>query len=234
MASEADSRSVFAHVVSERLRCRPFFFILWRCLNISNAKHQINEEIRDKEVRLIDADGSQLGVMPVQNAMRVAINRGLDLVKIAPQAVPPVCKVMDYGKFKFEQAKREKEARKNQHVVAIKEVQLSVGIGIHDYNVKLNHAKRFLADGDKVKASIRFRGREMAHTSLGQDLLMRFADECAELGVVEKAPKLEGRQMLLFLAPKPASAKAPAKAKAEKAEKPETTTTETDANQSET
>ena len=106
MASEADSRSVFAHVVSERLRCRPFFFILWRCLNISNAKHQINEEIRDKEVRLIDADGSQLGVMPVQNAMRVAINRGLDLVKIAPQAVPPVCKVMDYGKFKFEQAKR--------------------------------------------------------------------------------------------------------------------------------
>ena len=109
-----------------------FFFIIWRCLNISNAKHQINEEIRDKEVRLIDADGAQLGVMPVQNAMRVAINRGLDLVKIAPQAVPPVCKVMDYGKFKFEQAKREKEARKNQHVVAIKEVQLSVGIGVHD------------------------------------------------------------------------------------------------------
>ncbi|MEA4823740.1 MAG: translation initiation factor IF-3 [Clostridiaceae bacterium] len=186
--------------------------LFWRCFSISNTKHQTNEEIRDKEVRLIDADGSQLGVMPIANAMRVAFNRGLDLVKIAPQAVPPVCKVMDYGKFRFEQAKREKEARKNQHVVDIKEVQLSVGIGIHDYNVKLGHAKRFIGDGDKVKVSVRFRGREMAHTSLGQELLLKFADECAETAVVEKAPKLEGRQMLLFLAPKPA--------KVEKAEKP--------------
>ena len=150
-------------------------------------------------------------MMPIANAMRVAFNRGLDLVKIAPQAVPPVCKVMDYGKFRFEQAKREKEARKNQHVVDIKEVQLSVGIGIHDYNVKLGHAKRFIGDGDKVKVSVRFRGREMAHTSLGQELLLKFAEECADIAVVEKAPKLEGRQMLLFLAPKPA--------KAEKAEK---------------
>ncbi|MBQ3865446.1 MAG: translation initiation factor IF-3 [Clostridia bacterium] len=174
-------------------------------MGISNAKHQINDEIHDKEVRLIDADGAQLGVMPIANAMRVAFNRGLDLVKIAPQAVPPVCKVMDYGKFRFEQAKREKEARKNQHVVDIKEVQLSVGIGIHDYNVKLGHAKRFIGDGDKVKVSVRFRGREMAHTSLGQELLLKFAAECGEIAVVEKAPKLEGRQMLLFLAPKPAA-----------------------------
>lgn len=187
-------------------------------MGISNTKHQTNEEIRDKEVRLIDADGSQLGVMPVANAMRVAFNRGLDLVKIAPQAVPPVCKVMDYGKFRFEQAKREKEARKNQHVVDVKEVQLSVGIGIHDYNVKLTRAKRFIEDGDKVKVSVRFRGREMAHTSLGQELLLKFAADCAETAVVEKAPKLEGRQMLLFLAPKPAS-KATS-AKQPKAQKP--------------
>ena len=193
-------------------------------MGISNAKHQINDEIHDKEVRLIDADGAQLGVMPIANAMRVAFNRGLDLVKIAPQAVPPVCKVMDYGKFRFEQAKREKEARKNQHVVDIKEVQLSVGIGIHDYNVKLGHAKRFIGDGDKVKVSVRFRGREMAHTSLGQELLLKFAAECGEIAVVEKAPKLEGRQMLLFLAPKPAakttSAKSEKAAKAAQEEKP--------------
>ena len=156
--------------------------------------------------------------MPIANAMRVAFNRGLDLVKIAPQAVPPVCKVMDYGKFRFEQAKREKEARKNQHVVDIKEVQLSVGIGIHDYNVKLGHAKRFIGDGDKVKVSVRFRGREMAHTSLGQELLLKFAEECADIAVVEKAPKLEGRQMLLFLAPKPAKAEKSAKAPREKRE----------------
>ena len=201
-----------------------FFAFSGRCLGISNAKHQINDEIHDKEVRLIDADGAQLGVMPIANAMRVAFNRGLDLVKIAPQAVPPVCKVMDYGKFRFEQAKREKEARKNQHVVDIKEVQLSVGIGIHDYNVKLGHAKRFIGDGDKVKVSVRFRGREMAHTSLGQELLLKFAAECGEIAVVEKAPKLEGRQMLLFLAPKPAakttSAKSEKAAKAAQEEKP--------------
>ena len=201
-----------------------FFVFSGRCLGISNAKHQINDEIHDKEVRLIDADGAQLGVMPIANAMRVAFNRGLDLVKIAPQAVPPVCKVMDYGKFRFEQAKREKEARKNQHVVDIKEVQLSVGIGIHDYNVKLGHAKRFIGDGDKVKVSVRFRGREMAHTSLGQELLLKFAAECGEIAVVEKAPKLEGRQMLLFLAPKPAakttSAKSEKAAKAAQEEKP--------------
>ena len=173
-------------------------------MGISNAKHQINEEIRDKEVRLIDADGSQMGVMPAANALKVAINRGMDLVKIAPQATPPVCRIMDYGKFRFEQTKREKEARKNQHVVEIKELQLSVGIGIHDYNVKLGHAKRFLGDGNKVKVAVRFRGREMAHTSLGQELLEKFAAECDELAVIEKAPKLEGRQMLLFLAPKAA------------------------------
>lgn len=187
-------------------------------MDISNTKHQTNEEIRDREVRLIDVDGAQLGVMPVQNAMRVAYNRGLDLVKIAPQAVPPVCKVMDYGKFRFEQQKREKEARKNQRIVETKEVQLGIGIGIHDYNVKLNRAKKFLMDGDKVKVSVRFRGREMAHTSLGQELVLKFASDCEDVAVVEKSPKLEGRQMLLFLAPKPAP-KSDEKKKPEKAEK---------------
>ncbi len=181
------------------------FILFWRCFSINNVKHQINEEIRDKEVRLIGVDGSQMGIVSGATALQEAMSRGLDLVKIAPQAEPPVCRIMDYGKFKFEQAKREREAKKNQKTVDIKELQLSVGIGAHDYNFKLGHAKRFLSDGDKVKVSIRFRGREMAHTALGQELLLKFADECSEFAIIEKAPKLEGRQMLLFLAPRPAS-----------------------------
>jgi translation initiation factor IF-3 len=146
-----------------------------------------------------------MGIVSAATALQEAAARGMDLVKIAPQAEPPVCRIMDYGKFKFEQAKREREAKKNQKTVDIKELQLSVGIGAHDYNFKLGHAKRFLSDGDKVKVSIRFRGREMAHTALGQELLLKFADECSEFAVIEKAPKLEGRQMLLFLAPRSAS-----------------------------
>ena len=165
-------------------------------------EHQINDEIRDKEVRLIDADGSQLGVMPIAKALEAASAKNLDLVKIAPNAVPPVCRVMDYGKFRFEQAKREKEARKNQHVVEIKEIRLSPGIDVNDFNVKVNHAKRFLKDGNKVKVSVRFRGREVTHSSIGLDLLHRFSDSCADIGSTEKAPKLEGRQMIMFLAPK--------------------------------
>ncbi len=142
--------------------------------------------------------------MSVKDAQKIALNKGLDLVKIAPQANPPVCRVMDYGKYRFEQAKREKEARKNQRIVETKELQLSIGIGIHDLNVRLNQAKKFLQNGDKIKVSIRFRGREMAHTQLGQELLLNFAEQCGELGTVEKAPKLEGRHMLMFLAPRPA------------------------------
>ncbi len=142
--------------------------------------------------------------MSVKDAQKIALNKGLDLVKIAPQANPPVCRVMDYGKYRFEQAKREKEARKNQRIVETKELQLSVGIGIHDLNVRLNQAKKFLQNGDKIKVSIRFRGREMTHTQLGQELLLNFAEQCSELGTVEKPPKLEGRHMLMFLAPKPA------------------------------
>ncbi|MGN1013754.1 MAG: translation initiation factor IF-3 [Butyricicoccus sp.] len=174
---------------------------------MSSLEHQINEEIRDKEVRLIDGDGNQVGIVPIAKAMEAAAAKNLDLVKIAPQAQPPVCRVMDYGKFRFEQAKREKEARKKQHVVEIKEIRLSPGIDNNDFNVKANHAKRFLKGGDKVKVSVRFRGREVTHSSIGLDLLHRFADECSEIGSVEKAPKLEGRQMLMFLAPKKDSPK---------------------------
>ena len=165
-------------------------------------EHQINEEIRDKEVRLIDSDGSQLGIVTIQQAMDTAIQRGLDLVKIAPKAEPPVCRVMDYGKFRFEQAKKEKEARKNQKVVDIKEVRLSAKIDVADFNDRVKQAEKFLKGGDKVKASIRFRGREMAHTDIGLTVMQRFAEACAEFGTVEKAAKLEGRQMLMFIAPK--------------------------------
>ena len=166
-------------------------------------EHQINEEIRDKEVRLIDAGGEQLGIMSAQKALEVAIERGMDLVKIAPQAQPPVCRIMDYGKFRFEQAKREKEARKNQRVVEIKEVRLSLNIDTHDFETKRNHALRFISEGNKVKASIRFRGREMGHPELGLDIMKRFADAMSEVANVEKPAKLEGRTMLMFLAPKP-------------------------------
>ena len=165
-------------------------------------EHQINEEIRDKEVRLIDSDGSQLGIVSLQQAMDTATQRGLDLVKIAPKAEPPVCRVMDYGKFRFEQAKKEKEARKNQKVVDIKEVRLSAKIDVADFNARVKQAEKFLKGGDKVKASIRFRGREMAHTDIGLTVMQRFAEACAEFGTIEKAAKLEGRQMLMFIAPK--------------------------------
>ena len=164
-------------------------------------EHQINEEIRDKEVRLISNDGEQLGIVAIQKAQEIAVEKGMDLVKIAPQAKPPVCKIMDYGKFRFKQAKREKEARKNQRVVEIKEIRLTPNIDIGDLNTKVKNACRFLKDGDKVKVSVRFRGREVTHSSLGQDLLHRFAELCSECSTVEKQPKLEGRQMLMFLAP---------------------------------
>lgn len=181
---------------------RSRFNLFWRCLRISSKETQINEEIRDKEVRVISADGEQLGIMSAKDALKIAENRNLDLVKIAPNAVPPVCKVMDYNKYRFEQAKRAKEAKKNQKVMEIKEIRLSLNIDTGDFNTKVNHALRFLADGNKVKVSIRFRGREMAHTENGNVIMDRFAEACSEKSNVEKAAKLEGRQMLMFLAPK--------------------------------
>ena len=171
-------------------------------MNIAIKEMQINEEIRDKEIRVVTDDGEVLGVMSADEALKIAEERELDLVKIAPNAVPPVCKIMDYGKFKFEQAKREKEAKKKQKVMDVKEVRLSLNIDTGDFNTKVNHALRFLKDGDKVKVSIRFRGREMAHTEYGITIMQRFAEACSETGSVEKAAKLEGRQMLMFLVPK--------------------------------
>lgn len=184
--------------------CPPAFFNFGRrCVPISNMSHQINEDIRDREVRVIGDDGGQLGIMPSRDALKLAQTKELDLVKIAPQAVPPVCKIMDYGKFRFEQAKKDKEAKKNQHVVEIKEIRLSSGIDVHDFEFKLRNALRFLRDGDKVKVSVRFRGREMVHTDLGEKQLLKFAESCSEIANMEKAPKLEGRNMALFLTPKP-------------------------------
>ena len=180
-----------------------FVFIFWRCLNISIKELQINEEIRDKEVRLIDNDGTQLGIIEIKEAYRLASGKNLDLVKIAPQANPPVCKIMDYGKYRFEMIKREKEARKNQKVISLKEIRLSLNIDTHDFNTKLNHVERFIKQGNKVKISIRFRGREMGHPELGYDIMNKFSDACGGFANVEKPAKLEGRSMLMFLAPKP-------------------------------
>ena len=164
--------------------------------------HQLNEDINDREVRLIGENGEQMGIVSSDEALRIAEERGLDLVKISPQAVPPVCKLMNYGKYRFEQSKREKEARKNQHVVEIKEIRMSPGIDVGDFNTKLKNAQKFLADGNRVKVSVRFRGREMAHTEIGRELLKKFAEQCAEVANMEKAAKMEGRNMSIFLAPK--------------------------------
>ena len=181
--------------------------IFRRCFGISNVAHQINEEIRDKEVRLIGGQGEQLGIMSADEALKIAEEQGFDLVKISPTAVPPVCKLLDYGKFRFEQAKKEKEARKNQHVVEIKEIRMSPSIDIGDFNVKLKNAQKFVAEGNRVKVTVRFRGREMAHTEIGENLLKRFAEECADVAVMDKPPKLEGRHMAMFIAPTPSSKK---------------------------
>ncbi|MBQ2890016.1 MAG: translation initiation factor IF-3 [Clostridia bacterium] len=164
----------------------------------------INSEIKDAEVRLIGPDGEQLGIVSNKEAQKIADQHNLDLVKIAPQAKPPVCRVMDYGKHKFELAKKEKEARKNQKVVNIKEVRLSPNIDEHDFNTKVNQGIKFLKSGDKVKVSVRFRGREITHSSIGKDLLLRVQDAMAEVGVVEKGIKLEGRNMAMFVVPKKA------------------------------
>ena len=162
----------------------------------------MNEEIRDREVRLIDADGTMLGVMSSKDAKELAISKNLDLIKIVPNAVPPVCKIMDYGKCMFEQDKKQKEARKNQKVVSIKEVRLSATIEEHDFDFKVKNANKFLSDGDKVKVSIRFRGREMKYTAAGKEVLAKFAEAVTDVGIVEKQPKLEGKSMMMILNPK--------------------------------
>ncbi len=183
-------------------RCPYFLFLVRRCFRISNMAHQINEEIRDKEVRLISPTGEQLGIVSLEEAMDKAAEMDMDLVKISPNAVPPVCKLMDYGKFRFDQTKRDKVAKKTQHVVEIKEVRMSPGIDVNDFNVKLRSAQKFLGEGNRVKATVRFRGREMAHTDIGRRLLLKFAEDCSEMAAMDKEPKLDGRHMNMFLSPK--------------------------------
>ena len=178
------------------------FLFLLEVLTIAKLDHQLNEEIRDKEIRLIGADGAQLGIMSAAEANEMAEEQGLDLVKISPNATPPVCKIMDYSKFCYDQKKREKDARKNQKVVEIKEIRMSPSIDTNDLNTKIKAALKFLGDGNRVKVSVRFRGREMAHTNIGEKLLMDFAEACAETATLEKNPKLEGRFMAMFLSPK--------------------------------
>lgn len=163
---------------------------------------RVNDRIRAPEIRLIGAEGENVGVVTPDRALRMAEEAGLDLVEISPNATPPVCKIMDFGKFKYEQQKREAEARKKQKIIDIKEVKFRPGTDTHDYDVKMRNVMKFLEAGDKVKVTLRFRGREMAHQDLGLDLLNRVRDDVGEIGKIENMPKLEGRQMVMMIAPR--------------------------------
>lgn len=176
------------------------YIILGRCSAITDL--MINEQIRDKEIRLIDEEGNQLGIVSSREAQKIADERKLDLVKIAPTAKPPVCRIMDYGKYKFDQAKKEKEARKKQKTVDVKELRLSPSIDTHDIQVKVKKAIEFLKNGDKVKVSIRFRGREIGHSKTATVILENFAKDISEYGIVDKPPKMEAKSLVMFLAPK--------------------------------
>ncbi|MGN1003004.1 MAG: translation initiation factor IF-3 [Oscillospiraceae bacterium] len=171
-------------------------------MNIANLDHLINDEIAAPEVRLISDSGEQLGIMSNEAAQKIAEEKNMDLVMIAPNSKPPVCKIMDYGKYRFEQSKREKEAKKNQRVIEVKEIRMSPGIGENDFNTKLRNGQKFLSEGNRLKVTVRFRGREMAHTNIGEQLLKDFAAKCADIANMDKNPKLEGRNMSMFLSPK--------------------------------
>ena len=162
----------------------------------------INEQIRDREIRLIGEDGEQLGIMSARDAMKLAREANLDLVKIAPTAKPPVCKIIDYGKYRYEQARREKEARKKQKTIEVKEIRLSPNIDTNDLNTKVNQARRFVSGGNKVKVAVRFRGRELAHTAVGKTILEDFAQKLSDIAVIDKPAKLEGKSMVMFLVEK--------------------------------
>ena len=177
-------------------------FIFWRCLPIANAKEMlVNEQIDAKEIRVIGADGEQLGIMSTEQALRMAYNDGLDLVMMTGNATPPVCKIMNFGKFRFEREKKEKEAKKKQQVVELKEIQLSCRIETHDFETKLKHAHKFLSSGNKVRVVLRFKGREMAHQDLGVEIMEKFRVACEELGAVDKKPVLDGRIMSMVISP---------------------------------
>ena len=182
----------FVHKINARM-----LIFLWRCKTISDL--MINEQIRDKEVRLIGEEGEQLGIISSRDALKMAEEAGLDLVKIAPTAKPPVCKIVDYGKYKYEQIRKEKEAKKKQKTIEIKEIRLSPNIDTNDLNTKVNQAKKFLQKGAKVKVSLRFRGREMAHKDVGREILNAFFEELKDVASVDKPAKMEGRSMVMFL-----------------------------------
>ena len=188
-------------VIADGYAVRLFYFL--EVLIISVKDIPINEQITFKEVRVIDSDGSQLGILPIKDAIEAAYAKDLDLVNVSPNANPPVCKIMDYGKYRFEIAKREKEAKKNQKIIETKEIRLGLSIDKHDFETKGNHAIQFLKSGNKLKVSIRFRGRELGHPEIGLDIMSRFAEYCGEYAVIEKPAKMESRNMLMFLAPKP-------------------------------
>lgn len=171
-------------------------------MHVISKELLINEKIKDKEIRLIGSEGEQLGVVSSKQALEIAAEKNMDLVKIAPQAVPPVCKVMDYGKYKFELTKKEKEQRKNQKIITVKEVRVTPNIDDHDFFTKVNNAIKFLKSGDKVKVTVRFRGREVTHAKLGEIILIRFGEAVEEVGIVDKKPKLEGRNMSMFISPR--------------------------------
>lgn len=179
----------------------PLFLLCRRCLTISKET-KINEEIRDKELRVIDETGTMIGIISREEALRMAEEKNLDLVNVSPNAKPPVCKILDYGKYKYEIQKREKEAKKKQKTIQVKEVRLSTFIEDHDIQVKAKTACKFLQDGDKVKVSLRFRGREKDYTARGREVMERFAEACADVSVMDKKPTFEGRSLTMFLAPK--------------------------------
>lgn len=194
IAVESDDCKIFSGQL-----CCPLFFIR-RCTTISDL--MINEQIRDREIRLIGEDGEQKGIMSAKDALKLAKEANLDLVKIAPTAKPPVCKIVDYGKYRYEMARREKEARKKQKTMEVKEIRLSPNIDENDLNTKAGQARKFIAKGDKVKVTLRFRGREMAHVGLSKAILDRFYEKLEDIAVVDKPAKMEGRSMIMFLSEK--------------------------------
>lgn len=191
----------FPFFIVDTMRIHFFYFIIiWGCTVISEL--MINEQIRDREIRLIGENGDQLGIMSARDAMKLAREAGLDLVKIAPTAKPPVCKIVDYGKYRYELARKEKEAKKKQKVTDVKEIRISPNIDDNDLNTKANQARKFIAKGDKVKVALRFRGREMAHMSITKQILDDFYEKLSDIAVIEKPAKLEGRSMIMFLGEK--------------------------------
>lgn len=202
MLSDLRYNSVGVVCADAFFNCKELAFKNLRRWLIISKDMIVNEGIRAREVRLIGANGDQLGVKTRQEAMEIAANVNLDLVLVAPNAKPPVCRIMDYGKYRYEQQKKDKEARKNQKIINLKEIRLSPTIEEHDFNTKLRNARKFLEKGDKVKASIRFRGRAITHSQIGKDVLERLAKDCEDLATIESHPKMEGRSMFLVLAPK--------------------------------